>query len=162
VLPRYVSWLAETEGAGQRFEAGEVDKRCQPFDGALAGLALQGRLDRIDTTPQGTLLLDYKTGKAAELRDKLKAPLEDTQLAVYALLMGADPALQAAYLALDEPDALKLVPHEAVSDTALALRDGLQADLSAVLGGAALPALGEGRVCDYCEARGLCRKDDWA
>ncbi|MFG6441033.1 PD-(D/E)XK nuclease family protein [Pelomonas margarita] len=162
LLPRYVSWLAQTEAQGQHFEAGEVDKRCQPFDGALAGLTLQGRLDRIDTTPQGTLLLDYKTGKAAELRDKLKAPLEDTQLAVYALLMGADPALQAAYLALDEPDTLKLVPHEAVSDTALVLRDGLQADLSAVLGGAALPALGEGRVCDYCEARGLCRKDDWA
>lgn len=162
VLPRYVSWLSETEGAGQRFEAGEVDKRCQPFDGPLAGLALQGRLDRIDETPAGPLLLDYKTGKAAELRDKLKAPLEDTQLAVYALLMGADPALQAAYLALDEPDALKLVPHEAVSETALALRDGLQADLSAVLEGAALPALGEGRVCDYCEVRGLCRKDDWS
>ena len=43
----------------------------------------------------------------------------------------------------------------------LALRDGLQADLTAVLGGAALPALGEGRVCDYCEARGLCRKGFW-
>lgn len=162
LLPRYVSWLAETEARGQRFEAGEVDKRCQPFDGALAGLTLQGRLDRIDETPEGTLLLDYKTGRASELRDKLKAPLEDTQLAVYALLMDADPALQAAYLALDEPDALKLVPHEAVSETAIALREGLQADLSAVLAGAPLPALGEGRVCDYCEARGLCRKDDWA
>ncbi|MFG6489189.1 PD-(D/E)XK nuclease family protein [Roseateles sp. BYS78W] len=162
VLPRYVSWLAETEARGQRFEAGEVDKRCQPFDGVLAGLVLQGRLDRIDATRDGPLLLDYKTGRAAELKDKLKAPLEDTQLAVYALLMDAAPALQAAYLALDEPDALKLVPHEAVSETALALRDGLQADLTEVLGGAALPALGEGRVCDYCEARGLCRKDDWA
>lgn len=162
VLPRYVSWLAETEAQGQRFEAGEVDKRCRPFDGALAGLVLQGRIDRIDSTPQGTLLLDYKTGRAAELKDKLKAPLEDTQLAVYALLMDAEPTLQAAYLALDEPDALKLVPHEAVSETALALREGLQADLTAVLGGAALPALGEGRVCDFCEARGLCRKDDWA
>lgn len=162
LLPRYVSWLAETEAQGRRFEAGEVDKRCQPFDGALAGLVLQGRIDRIDATPEGPLLLDYKTGRAADLKDKLKAPLEDTQLAVYALLMEADPALQAAYLALDEPDALKLVPHEAVSETALALRAGLQADLAAVLGGAALPALGEGRVCDYCEARGLCRKDDWA
>ena len=28
--------------------------------------------------------------------------------------------------------------------------------------GAPLPALGEGRLCDFCEARGLCRKDDWA
>jgi len=162
VLPRYVSWLVETEAKGQRFAAGEVDKRCQPFDGALEGLVLQGRIDRIDATPQGRLLLDYKTGRAAELKDKLKTPLEDTQLAVYALLMDAEPALQAAYLALDEPDALKLVSHEAVSETALALRDGLQADLAAMLGGAALPALGEGRVCDFCEARGLCRKDDWA
>ena len=26
----------------------------------------------------------------------------------------------------------------------------------------ALPALGEGSVCDYCAVRGLCRKDMWA
>ena len=162
VLPRYVSWLAEVEREGQRFEAGEVERRCQPFDGPLAALALQGRIDRIDTTVAGPLLLDYKTGRAKDLKDKLKAPLEDTQLAVYALLMGADPALQAAYLAMDEPEALVTVPHPEVSATAVALRDGLQADLAAVLDGAALPALGEGRVCDYCEARGLCRKDDLA
>ena len=24
-----------------------------------------------------------------------------------------------------------------------------------------MPALGEGAVCDYCAARGLCRKDFW-
>ena len=28
--------------------------------------------------------------------------------------------------------------------------------------GAALPALGEGKACDYCAARGLCRKDFWS
>jgi ATP-dependent helicase/nuclease subunit B len=162
LLPRYVSWLAQTEAGGQRFRAGEVERRCEPFDGPLAALALQGRIDRIDDTPAGTLLLDYKTGRAKDLKDKLKAPLEDTQLAVYALLMGSDPALRAAYLALDEPEALVTVPHPEVGATAQALRDGLQADLSAVLGGAALPALGEGRVCDFCEARGLCRKDDIA
>ena len=162
LLPRYVSWLAEAEARGQRFEAGEVERSCQPFDGPLAALTLQGRIDRIDSTPAGTLLLDYKTGRAKDLKDKLKAPLEDTQLAIYALLMDADPDLQAAYLAMDEPDALVTVPHPEVSATAQALRDGLQADLAAVLGGAALPALGEGRVCDYCEARGLCRKDDIA
>jgi len=27
--------------------------------------------------------------------------------------------------------------------------------------GAALPALGEGKVCETCEARGLCRRDHW-
>jgi ATP-dependent helicase/nuclease subunit B len=25
-----------------------------------------------------------------------------------------------------------------------------------------LPALGEGMACEYCAARGLCRKDFWA
>jgi ATP-dependent helicase/nuclease subunit B len=24
-----------------------------------------------------------------------------------------------------------------------------------------MPALGEGSVCDFCEVRGLCRKDHW-
>ncbi|RTL16010.1 MAG: PD-(D/E)XK nuclease family protein [Burkholderiales bacterium] len=162
VLPRYLQWLAATEGEGQRFEAGEVERRCQPFDGPLAALTLDGRIDRIDTTPAGRLLLDYKTGRAEDLKDRLKTPLEDTQLAVYALLMDADPALQAAYLAMDEPEALVTVPHPEVSVTAQVLRDGLQADLSAVLAGQPLPALGEGRVCDHCEARGLCRKDDLA
>jgi ATP-dependent helicase/nuclease subunit B len=28
--------------------------------------------------------------------------------------------------------------------------------------GAALPALGEGSVCETCEARGLCRRDHWS
>nr|WP_255719735.1 PD-(D/E)XK nuclease family protein [Pelomonas sp. P8] len=160
VVSRYISWLVGTEAEGQRFEAGEVERRCQPFDGPLAGVTLQGRIDRIDTTPAGPLLLDYKTGRAKDLKDKLKTPLEDTQLAVYALLMDAGPTLQAAYLAMDEPDSLVTVPHPEVSATAQVLRDGLQADLSAVLAGQPLPALGEGRVCDYCEARGLCRKDD--
>ena len=27
--------------------------------------------------------------------------------------------------------------------------------------GAAMPALGEGQVCETCAARGLCRKDFW-
>jgi ATP-dependent helicase/nuclease subunit B len=25
-----------------------------------------------------------------------------------------------------------------------------------------LPAIGEGSACDYCAARGLCRKDFWS
>lgn len=162
LVPRYLAWLAETEAAGQRYEAGELAQRQQPFDGPLADLVLQGRIDRIDTTPQGRLLLDYKTGRAADLSAKVKTPLEDTQLAVYALLALGEGALQAAYLALDEPEALKLVTHAEVAETASTLRDALQQELSEILAGAALPALGEGRLCELCDMRGLCRKDDTA
>ena len=37
----------------------------------------------------------------------------------------------------------------------------LPRELQALRDGAAMPALGEGRVCETCEARGLCRRDDW-
>jgi ATP-dependent helicase/nuclease subunit B len=41
------------------------------------------------------------------------------------------------------------------------LVEGIQADFDRIAAGAALPALGEGAVCEYCAARGLCRKDFW-
>ncbi|NCT84635.1 MAG: hypothetical protein GXC94_15915 [Comamonadaceae bacterium] len=159
--PLYLAWLADTEAGGQRYAEGEVDRDCRPFAAPLDALVIKGRIDRIDDSPAGPWLLDYKTGDAKALKDKVAARLEDTQLATYALLSGAAPGLRAAYLVLDDGKGIALLPHEDVSATALALRDGLQADLTALRAGAPLPALGEGRVCDYCEARGLCRKDDW-
>jgi ATP-dependent helicase/nuclease subunit B len=33
--------------------------------------------------------------------------------------------------------------------------------MSRIADGAVLPALGEGKSCEYCNARGLCRKDFW-
>ena len=71
----------ETEAAGQRFTAGEVDRDCRPFAAPLDALLVKGRIDRIDDSPAGPWLLDYKTGDAKSLKDKLAAPLEDTQLA---------------------------------------------------------------------------------
>ena len=52
--------------------------------------------------------------------------------------------------------------HAEVAETASTLRDALQQELSEILAGAALPALGEGRLCELCDMRGLCRKDDAA
>ena len=43
-----------------------------------------------------------------------------------------------------------------------ALIEGLLDELGRIAGGAVMPALGEGRVCETCAARGLCRKDFWA
>ena len=44
---------------------------------------------------------------------------------------------------------------------AAALYEGMAHDLARIAAGAPLPALGDGSVCDWCEARGLCRKDFW-
>jgi ATP-dependent helicase/nuclease subunit B len=127
---------------------------------------MHGVIDRVDSLPgETTLLIDYKTGSAAALKDKVKSPQEDTQLAFYAALMaGQSQALgqiEARYLALDESKDIVEVAHPDVSRSAEQLVAGLGRDLARIRAGEALPALGEGRACEHCDARGLCRRDHW-
>lgn len=173
LAPRYVDWLHERDAAGWHWQAGEVERE-RAADARLP-LRLWGRLDRIDQGHGGALeLIDYKTVRSEPLRKRVRQPLEDTQLAVYAALLGAAdgddaageaagaPPLRACYLALDEPEAPIAVEHRDVAQTARAFVAGLGADLREIAAGAALPALGEGEVCGHCEMRGLCRRDHWA
>jgi ATP-dependent helicase/nuclease subunit B len=68
----------------------------------------------------------------------------------------------AIYLALDDADGIQAIEHKHVELTAQRLVDGIGRDLARLRAGAAMPALGEGRACDFCQARGLCRRDHWA
>ena len=163
LAPRYIYWLHERDAAGARWQAGEQERRLALA--ALPGVELQGVIDRIDSTADGTLeLIDYKTGSIDGLKRKLRQPLEDTQLAFYAALLDADGGvpLQAAYLPLDTGKPLAALTHPQVQRSAIRLVAGLGAELARVRDGAALPALGEGSTCEFCEMRGLCRRDHWS
>ncbi|WP_299790893.1 PD-(D/E)XK nuclease family protein [Ramlibacter sp.] len=153
----YLAWLAQHEAAGAVFESAESEHKAQ-----LGAVTLQGRIDRIDRTAGGgTLVMDYKTESLQATRDRMKTPLEDTQLAFYAaLLPQAD--LQAAYLNISERGEVKAVPHEQLALGAHMLQEAITSELRRIDEGAPLPALGEGRVCDFCAARGLCRRDGWS
>ena len=168
--PRYVAWLHERDADGARYLRGEDDITLQLP--ALGGVALHGVIDRIDhvrdpmSSEGGAALqlIDYKTGSASALRDKVRVPFEDTQLAFYAALVRAESAqpLSAMYLALDGNTGIEEVPHKGVAESADALVQGLAHDLQRLRAGAGLPALGEGRTCEFCEARGVCRRDHWS
>ena len=56
---------------------------------------------------------------------------------------------------------MRLVEHPGVAESARHLVAGLALDYARLQGGSALQALGEGAGCDWCEARGLCRRDHW-
>ncbi|MDO5288637.1 MAG: PD-(D/E)XK nuclease family protein [Pseudomonadota bacterium] len=153
----YLKWLADHEASGAVFEAAE--KTCREQRGSLT---LRGQIDRIDRLPGGTaLLLDYKTESLSKTKDRVKAGNEDTQLPFYALLAGGEQP-RAAYLNLAERETPSL--HELPDLPALAaqLYEGMAHDMARIAQGAPLPALGEGSVCGWCDARGLCRKDWWA
>ncbi|MBX3604685.1 MAG: PD-(D/E)XK nuclease family protein [Piscinibacter sp.] len=163
LAPRYVAWLHARDADGWVWRAGEQERR-RPLP-ALPQVELQGVIDRVDRGADGRVeLIDYKTGSVDGLRRKLRRPLEDTQLAFYAALVdeGEPAPLQAAYLPLDGSKALLPLPHPQVRDSAAALLAGLGGEMLRIRDGAPLPALGEGSTCDFCEARGLCRRDHWS
>jgi ATP-dependent helicase/nuclease subunit B len=164
--PRYVAWLHDRDADGGRWLSGEDEVVLQLE--ALGGTELRGIVDRIDARGTGTQatidLIDYKTGSASALREKVRQPLEDTQLAFYAALMRSrtELPLTARYLALDGSQRLEEIEHEGVEASAAALVEGLADELRRLRAGAGMPALGVGATCEYCAARGVCRRDHWA
>lgn len=151
----YLNWLSTHEAQGWQFDQSEVSKRMP-----LGDLTLIGRIDRIDRAADGTwMLLDYKTEGTAVTSNRLKEPLENTQLAFYGALVDAD-SLQAAYINVGEAGS-KTYEQTDIVVSRDALIAGILDDMQRIGDGAALPALGEGTACDYCTARGLCRKDFW-
>lgn len=154
----YLTWLVGHEAQGLRFEEGERWQE-QP----LGALTLVGRLDRVDHGPDGTVMvmvIDYKTESPSVTAKRIKEPLEDTQLAFYAALLPHD-TLRAAYVNVSEKEGSKTFEQADVVAVRDALIDGITHDLQRIAAGAPLPALGEGEACEFCAARGLCRKDFW-
>ncbi|MDO9438249.1 PD-(D/E)XK nuclease family protein [Hydrogenophaga sp.] len=166
----YLDWLSGFEatehGAGPRFAEAEAERSARAGEWKL-----YGKLDRIDlqNSPEGPIpfVIDYKTESRNKTHERVKDPLEDTQLAFYAALL-PDENLRAAYLSITDKrgDSGKDTPTWLVEqpDVLMArdqLREGLAHDMSRVAAGQPMPALGEGRVCEFCAARGLCRKDFW-
>lgn len=151
----YLRWLTPHEASGAVFTTAETAHR-QP----LGPVTLVGRIDRTDQLPDGTtLVLDYKTENAAKTNARIKEPLEDTQIAFYAALLPHD-TVQAAYVNLGERET-KAYTQPEVMAARDALVEGILHDMAQIAQGASLPALGDGSACDFCQARGLCRKDFW-
>ena len=152
----YLNWLdAHQTKEGAVFQYGEADKQ-QGF----GKLRIKGRLDRVDSLPDGSVMvLDYKTESLDKTRARTQNPLEDTQMSFYAALLEHD-TLRGAYLHISEKET-KLVEQTQLLLARDALVEGMTSDMQRLSEGAVLHPLGQGAVCDYCQARGLCRKDFW-
>lgn len=157
LVPDYVAWQLEREGDGWRWQGGEVTKRIElPLPDGQS-LTLRGTLDRIDESAAGMAVLDYKTRAPNALKAQLKAPGEDVQLPVYALLAENEIA-EACYVSLDK-DAVKTVPLQAdLSELGREVAARLTAIFAALHQGSALPANGTASACQWCEMKGLCRR----
>jgi ATP-dependent helicase/nuclease subunit B len=153
----YLQWLATHEADGAAFVAAEAWKEMP-----LGGLKLVGKIDRIDRLRDGSaLVIDYKTEAPGITAQRIKAPLEDTQLAFYAALL-SDDTLAAAYVNVGEKEGTRDYGQQDIVDLRDQLLAGIVSDVTRIAAGAPMPALGAGKACDFCDARGLCRKDFWS
>ena len=154
-------WTGHLRKEGLQFSTAETKHEM-----GLGKITLHGRLDRVDrlgSAELGTeqiMVMDYKTESLARSKERTKSPLEDTQIAFYAALMPHD-SLRAGYVNVGESDGTELVEQKDVVQARDALIHGILDDMEAIRNGAVLAAMGEGDGCDYCAARGLCRKDFW-
>lgn len=153
--PAYIDlWLSHV-AQGWRYASGEADLGVRLDIPGLGETILHGRVDRMDRNGDKTRVIDYKTSNPKTLKAKSEAPEENIQLSFYAWLAKAE----AAFLPLDTREAglIALSPDTDVS----AISQRLPKLLQALADGAPLPAHGADAACQYCEARGLCRKGTW-
>lgn len=163
--PAYCAWWAIESVAGRRVDASErkLEAPVWSEDELLHGVQWVGRADRIDTLGDGARqLIDFKTSSAESLKARVQ---DDPQLPFYAALLGrlGEPVSQAAYVALESKTrSVKAVPAPDLTQAEAQLKAGLADDLRQLHAGEPLRALGEGRACEHCVARGLCRRDEWS
>ena len=168
----YLDWQQQREDAGWFWHAGEAkaDIEIGLRDASMADVAesaantnsirLAGRLDRIDTNHAGAIdILDYKTQSRQALQKKVAEAGEDVQLAAYRLLKMEAGAAQASFVSVDG------VRVETVAENPRHLPEHEWQRISHLFGamkaGVPLPANAIDAACNYCEMRGLCRRDYW-
>ncbi len=153
-IPAYLDAQLKSEAEGWRYQSGEV-----PFELPLSDeLVLRGRIDRVDARESEIKVLDYKLMDALRLRNKLKEPGEDVQLACYAHVYEAD---EAAFISIENDKVVAVAPPQDLPQLVQANIARLKEVFTQMRNGAALPAHGVDKACVYCEMRGLCRKSEW-
>ena len=92
------------------------------------------------------------------LRNKLREPGEDVQLACYAY---AHEAKNAAFVSIENEKVKLIEPKQDVRQLAKLNAERLTYLMENIRMRASLPANGIDATCEYCEMRGVCRKGEW-
>ncbi len=166
LIPNWIQWQVQREEDGWLFHDGEKPVGFN-LDTSHGPLHVRGFVDRLDIHPEkGVEVIDYKYSSKASITKKKNHIKDDPQLVIYAKavdrqdMVGQKPVGVASWVSLKETDATV-----EVDDLPLHMADlsgQMIADLEAVWGGGAMKASAPDSICQYCQARGICRKGMWS
>ncbi len=182
-IPSFVDWQLQRESVGWEYFNGEVkvgfDLPFKDIDGNPKTIRIEGFADRYDINiHDGTLasVIDYKNQRFERVKVRAEHLLDDPQLLIYARAaneaqenhkLNGHKVQQAEWVALKadlskgEQKALRV---QEVADMPAMMQqfsEQITEDVQQLWAKKPMQAFAPEGVCQYCEARGICRKGIW-
>ena len=182
-IPSFVDWQLQREQAGWQYFDGEVnvgfDLPFKDIDGNFKTIRIEGFADRYDVqTEDNTLasVIDYKNQRFERVKVRAEHLLDDPQLLIYArganeeqenhkltghVVQQAEWVALKADLSKGEQKALR--SQEVIDMPAMMQQfsEQITEDVEQLWAKKPMRAFAPESVCQYCEARGICRKGIW-
>ena len=166
LIPDWINWHIEREEAGWVFHDGEKPVGFD-LETNFGSIRVSGFVDRLDIHPeQGVEVIDYKYSSKNSINKKKKNIEDDPQLVIYAKAVDGDDLVNrqsvssASWVSIKEADTSIQV--EDLSEHMKNLPAQMIADLEALWAGSPVIASAPDSICQYCQARGICRKGMWS
>jgi ATP-dependent helicase/nuclease subunit B len=179
-IPSFIQWQLDREAQGWQFYDAEVkvgfDLPFTDLDGNKRHIRIEGYADRFDISildPKAASVIDYKNQSLAKVEWRSEVVLDDPQLLIYARASNESKKIPgravnaAEWVALkadvkkDGDEAERSVGIEAMPELMQAFSEQMTEDVQSLWSGKPLKAFAPDSVCQYCEARGICRKGMW-
>lgn len=182
-IPSFVDWQLQREQAGWQYFDGEVkvgfDLPFEDSDGNLKMIRVEGYADRYDVNVDNSKIasvIDYKNQRFERVKVRAEHILDDPQLLIYARAanegqeshkLAGHQVQQAEWVALKadiSKDEQKALRSQAVADMPEIMRQfekQITEDVEQLWAKKPMQAFAPEGVCQYCEARGICRKGIW-
>ena len=182
-IPSFIDWQLQREQAGWEYFDGEVkvgfDLPFQDADGNIKMIRIEGYADRYDVNIDNSKIasvIDYKNQRFEKVKARAEHILDDPQLLIYAKAanegqeshkLTGHHVQQAEWVALKadiSKGEQKAVRSQEVVDMPATMRRftvQMTKDVEQLWAKKPIQAFAPQGICQYCEARGICRKGIW-
>lgn len=182
-IPSFVDWQIQRESEGWRYHDAELTVgftlSLSDSDGVQRDIRIAGRADRFDihqSNSTAAAAIDYKNQKMKKIVDRAENILDDPQLLIYARAASENAVAahipgrvvgQAAWVSLrvdldkGEDKSIRAYAVENMPELMAEFSEQITQDLNTLWARKPMQAFAPDNVCQYCEARSICRKGMW-
>jgi ATP-dependent helicase/nuclease subunit B len=181
-IPSFVDWQLKRESEGWQFHDAELAVgfmlMLTDSNGIQREIEIAGRADRFDVNANNSTaaVIDYKNQGITKIKKRAQHLLDDPQLLIYARAVNENAIAahlpgrtieQAEWVSLKadikkaDDKIVRAHPVEHMPKMMEQFSEQLNEDLEVLWARKPMKAFAPDSVCQYCEARGICRKGMW-